>query len=178
MRKAVVFIASLIPVIIFGAYALSAVAAQPVRDPRALESALVMVCRRLFENPGDWSASPPELGLALEDESGSVWSFVIDPGKLESLGSLSYQELKDLLGLEEIDVRISFYPLNVTVDNMTSPGVHASFSEDPDLVIGSRVTKGFSVAVSLYVYLAGDSSPPGGSLSEGFYRVVVEAFWG
>jgi len=167
----------MIPVIIFGAYALSAVAAQSARSTKALESELILVSRKLFESPGDWSATPPDIGLALEDPSGSIWSFVVDPEKLANLSSLSYEEVKNLLGLEEVDVRISFYRLNATLSDLAS-GAPASFDADPSLVLGSKITKGLSAAGYVYVYLAGDADLGFTTLQEGFYRVLIEVFWG
>jgi len=65
LRKALIFLASMIPVLMFGGYAILSLRSQYVSNPTALESAVELATIQLFESPGDWNATPPVAGLAL-----------------------------------------------------------------------------------------------------------------
>jgi len=167
LRKALVFLASMVPVLMFGGYAILYLRGQCVSNPAALESAVELATIQLFETPGDWSASPPVVGLALTEGSGNftlIWPYVVDPTKLEGLSTLSYEDMRRSLVAAGLDVRIALYAYNAS---------EGGFETDPILTLGTPVLRESALSRVVYVYLAGDATVDGDTLSEGFYKVVV-----
>ncbi len=167
MRKALVFLASVIPVLIFGGFAISSLRSQYVSNPQALESALEFATVQLFESPGDWSADPPVAGLALTEGPENftlIWPYVIDPEKLENISNLDYEDLRRSLVAAGLDVRVAFYAYNET---------SRSFEEDPSLTIGTPVLKESALTRVVFVYLAGDADVGYTTLTEGFYKAAI-----
>jgi len=167
LRKALIFLASMIPVLMFGGYAILSLRSQYVSNPTALESAVELATIQLFESPGDWNATPPVAGLALTEGPENftlIWPYVVDPVKLQNLSSMSYEDMRRSLVAAGLDVRIAFYAYNST---------EGRFEIDPILTLGTPVLRESVLSRVVYVYLAGDVTINGVTLNEGFYKVVV-----
>jgi len=167
LRKALVFLASIIPVLVFGGYAINVLRSHYASSPEALETALELATVQLFENPGDWNSTPPSVGLALE-ESGSnfttVWPYVVDPRKLENLSQMDYEDLRRSVVASGIDIRLAFFEYNASA---------ARFEEEPVLTIGTPVLREAVLTSTVVVYLAGDASVGTINMPEGLYKVTI-----
>ncbi len=171
-RKAVAFLASLIPVLVFGAFAMSIMQGQAVRNPRAMQETASLVVAQVFEGPGNWNSTEMRVGLALVDEGVNysiIWPYVVDPVKLERAANMTYGQFKSALPTGGLDVRVSFYRFNES---------SGEFSRRASLILGSKVTRGFAVGQKVYVYLAGDATVNGNTMGEGLYRAEVTLFGG
>lgn len=167
MRKALVFLASMIPVLIFGGYAINILRSHYASSPQALETALELATVQLFENPGDWNATPPSVGLALEERGvnfTTVWPYVVDPEKLENLSRMDYEDLRRSVVASGIDFRLVFFQYNAST---------ATFEDSPALTLGTPVLRESVLSSTLVVYLAGDASIGTTTLPRGLYKVTI-----
>lgn len=133
MKQIIAFIVSTLILSVYGIYAVLQLKTLGTRTNEAIEHKVDLIVRQLLENPGNWSISPPSVGLAISEEGESgkfVYSYIIDVNKLNQLTSLNYSTLKAGLSLGDYDVRIVFYYYNES---------SGSFPESPSLVVGSNI---------------------------------------
>ncbi len=167
MRKALVFLASMVPVLMFGGYAINILRSHYASSPQALETALELATVQLFENPGDWNSTPPSVGLALEERGSNfttIWPYVVDPQKLGNLSQMSYEDLRRSVVASGIDIRLAFFEYNATAGR---------FEDEPILTIGTPVLRESVLTSTLVIYLAGDVSLGTTNLPEGLYKVTI-----
>lgn len=133
MKQIIAFIISTLIVSIYGFYAIWQLRTLNSESNEAVEHKSDLLVRQLLESPGNWSISPPSIGLAVSEESDSghfIYPYVIDVNKLTQLETLNYSTIRAGLAVGDYDVRISFYFYNES---------SGSFPEIPSLVVGSRV---------------------------------------
>jgi len=133
MKQIIAFIVSILILSVYGIYAVLQLKTLGTKVNEAVEHRADLVIRQLLENPGNWSVSPPSIGLAVSEEGQAgkfVYPYVIDVNKLSQLISLNYSTLRAGLSLGDYDVRIVFYYYNESSE---------SFPESPSLVVGSSI---------------------------------------
>jgi len=133
MKQIIAFIISTLILSIYGFYAIWQLRALNSGSNEAVEHKTDLLVRQLLESPGNWSITPPSIGLAVSEESESgrfIYPYVIDVNKLKQLKQLNYTMIKTGLATGDYDVRISFYYYDESL---------GSFPETPNLVVGSSV---------------------------------------
>jgi len=133
VKQIIAFIVSTLILSIYGFYGIWQLRTLGAEISEGIEHKADLVVRQLLENPGNWSVSPPSIGLAYSEMGNSgelVYPYVIDLNKLNLLLSLNYSMVKAGLSLTDYDVRIAFYFYNET---------SKSFPPSPTLIIGSNV---------------------------------------
>ena len=133
MKQIIAFIVSTLILSIYGFYGIWQLRTLGAEISEGIEHKADLVVRQLLENPGNWSVSPPSIGLAYSEMGNSgelVYPYVIDLNKLNLLLSLNYSMVKAGLSLTDYDVRIAFYFYNET---------SSSFPPSPTLIVGSNV---------------------------------------
>ena len=106
MHRAVSFLLSMALVLGVAAYGLAEVSRRSQGGSRGLRPLAESILRQLLETPGNWSRTPPELGLCVEGEAGPI-PYLLDAAKLNRLQSMSEEELLEALGLEGRHLRIT-----------------------------------------------------------------------
>ncbi len=133
MKQIIAFIVSTLILSIYGFYGIWQLRTLGAEISEGIEHKADLVVRQLLENPGNWSVSPPSIGLAYSEMGNAgelVYPYVIDLNKLNLLLSLNYSMIKAGLSLTEFDVRIAFYYYNETSH---------SFPPSPNLIVGSNI---------------------------------------
>jgi hypothetical protein len=133
VKQIIAFIIATLILSIYGFYGIWQLRTLGAELSEGIEHKADLVIRQLLENPGNWSVSPPSIGLAYSEMGSSgelVYPYVIDTNKLNRLMSLNHSTIKAGLSLIDYDVRIVFYYYNET---------SKSFPSTPSLIIGSNV---------------------------------------
>lgn len=135
MKQIIAFIVATLILSIYGFYGIWQLRTLGAKVSEGIEHKADVVTRQLLENPGNWSISPPSIGLAYSEVGNSgklIYPYVIDVNKLNMLVSLNYSTIKQGLSLIDQEVRILFYFCNETSE---------TFPDVPNLTIGSPVIK-------------------------------------
>jgi len=140
MENVLAFLVSMFVVVVFGLFSIFAIKNMYTSQYSFLQEEAVLAFRQLLENPGNYTKSPPTIGIATKD-----LPYTVNLTALSILKNMKYANWKGGLVSSEDDVRIILY-------NGTRY-----------LILGANITRSRVAAVNGYAFC-----PPSRCLGSSF----------
>jgi hypothetical protein len=159
MEHIFAFLICMFIVVVFGLFSIFAVRNMYISQSSFLQEEAALALRQLLENPGNYTKSPPTVGIAMKD-----LPYTVNLTALDILRNMKYGDWKGCLVSSEDDVRIILY--NGTEVTGTIILGNKVFCDDHHpanckLVLGTNTTRSKVFALNGYAFC-----PPGSCLSD------------